>query len=343
MEQMKTSTGPGPGGRERGPLTVALDIGQVAAQREVEAAPRRRLWGRIGGWLLRILVILIILEVIAKFLTADAMRWDVVGKYLFDAKVLDGVVLTLVLTAVAMVLGCIIGLVLALMKLSSSLLFTAAADGYIWLFRGTPLLVQLLFWYNLASFLPTLSVGIPFGPQFVSVDTNVVVTSMVAAMLGLGLNEGAYMSEIIRAGIQSVDQGQSEAAAALGMSRRKAMRRIVLPQAMRVIVPPTGNQLISMLKGTSLVSIVAISELLYTVQVIYARTFETIPLLVVACIWYLFLTTVLSIGQHYIERYYARGATRAPAETYLTRLTKIPGRGRRAPQAAGEGMADERR
>ena len=149
---------------------------------------------------------------------------------------------------------------------------------------------------------------------------------MVAAMLGLGLNEGAYMSEIFRAGIQSVDQGQSEAAAALGMSRRRAMNRIVLPQAMRVIVPPTGNQVISMLKGTSLVSIVAISELLYTVQVIYARTFETIPLLVVACIWYLFLTTVLSIGQHFIERYYARGATRNVPDAYLTKFKKVVGK-----------------
>lgn len=307
----------------RGPLTETLRIGGDTGGKQVRTPGGRRIAGRVGGWVLRIVVVVFVLEIISKFLTADAMRWDVVAEYLFNSKVLDGVVLTLVLTAVAMILGCLIGLILALMKISSSLLLNVAADGYIWLFRGTPLLVQLLFWYNLASFIPTLSIGIPFGPQFVEVDTNTVITSMVAAMLGLGLNEGAYMSEIIRAGIQSVDQGQGEAAAALGMSRRRAMRRIVLPQAMRVIVPPTGNQVISMLKGTSLVSIVAISELLYTVQVIYARTFETIPLLVVACIWYLFLTTVLSIGQHYIERYYARGATRNVPDTYLTKLKKL--------------------
>lgn len=307
----------------RGPLTTTLKIGAQPTAKQVRTHNGRRIAARVGGWVLRIVVVLVVLEIISKFLTADAMRWDVVGEYLFNSKVLDGVVLTLVLTAVAMILGCLIGLILALMKISNSLLLNVAADGYIWLFRGTPLLVQLLFWYNLASFIPTLSIGIPFGPQFVEVDTNTVITSMVAAMLGLGLNEGAYMSEIIRAGIQSVDQGQGEAAAALGMSRRRAMRRIVLPQAMRVIVPPTGNQVISMLKGTSLVSIVAISELLYTVQVIYARTFETIPLLVVACIWYLFLTTVLSIGQHYIERYYARGATRTAPDTYLTKLKKL--------------------
>ena len=309
---------PGPG-----PLTTTLQIGRDAEGPRVRTSSGRRLAGRIAGWILRILVVLIVLEIVSKFLTADAMRWDVVGEYLFSPKVLQGVGLTLILTAVAMVLGCIIGLVLALMKISNSLLFNVAADAYIWLFRGTPLLVQLLFWYNLASFLPKLTLGIPFGPQWLEFDTNTVITSLVAAMLGLGLNEGAYMSEIIRAGIQSVDQGQSEAAAALGMSRRRAMRRIVLPQAMRVIVPPTGNQVISMLKGTSLVSIVAISELLYTVQVIYARTFETIPLLVVACIWYLILTTVLSIGQHYIERYYARGATRNVPDTYLVKLRKL--------------------
>jgi len=308
---------------ERGPLTATLQIGRPDTPKTVKTANTRRLWGRIGGWVLRIVVVLVILEVISKFLTADAMKWDVVGFYLFNQKVLNGVGLTLVLTAVAMILGCLIGLILALMKISQSLLLNVAADGYIWLFRGTPLLVQLLFWYNLASFLPSLSIGIPFGPQFLEVDTNSVITSMVAAMLGLGLNEGAYMSEIIRAGIQSVDHGQSEAAAALGMSRRRAMSRVVLPQAMRVIVPPTGNQVISMLKGTSLVSIVAISELLYTVQVIYARTFETIPLLVVACIWYLLLTTVLSIGQHYIEKYYAKGANRTAPDTYVTKFKKL--------------------
>lgn len=321
----------------RGPLTATLQIGGQSSGKKVRTRSGPRIASRVGGWVLRIVVVLFVLEIISKFLTADAMRWDVVGEYLFNPKVLDGVVLTLVLTAVAMILGCLIGLILALMKISNSLLLNVAADGYIWLFRGTPLLVQLLFWYNLASFIPTLSIGIPFGPQFAEIDTNTVITSMVAAMLGLGLNEGAYMSEIIRAGIQSVDQGQGEAAAALGMSRRRAMRRVVLPQAMRVIVPPTGNQVISMLKGTSLVSIVAISELLYTVQVIYARTFETIPLLVVACIWYLFLTSVLSIGQHYIERYYARGATRNVPDTYLTKLKKLIGRTTPTTFAAKEG------
>jgi len=311
---------------EHGPLTTSLHIGSLTSPKTVKTSSNGRHLARAGGWAVRILVVLLLLEIVSKFLTAEALKWDLVWSYLFSQKILNGVGLTLFLTTVAMVLGCVIGLVLALMRISNSLLLSATADGYIWLFRGTPLLVQLIFWYNLASFLPKLSLGVPFGPQFFAVDTNTVITSLVAAMLGLGLNEGAYMSEIFRAGIQSVDHGQSEAAAALGMSRRRAMHRIILPQAMRVIVPPTGNQIISMLKGTSLVSIIAISELLYTVQVIYARTFETIPLLVVACIWYLFLTTLLSIGQHYIERYYAKGATRNVPDSYVTKFTKLFGK-----------------
>lgn len=322
MTTTGTEEGRSPG-EGRGTLTATLQLGRGPEGPRVRTTTGRQIALKAAGWALRILLVLLVLEIISKFLTADAMRWDVVGEYLFSPRILQGVGLTLFLTAVAMVLGCLIGLILALMKISNSLLFNVAADGYIWLFRGTPLLVQLLFWYNLASFLPKLTLGIPFGPQWFEWDTNTVISSLVAALLGLGLNEGAYMSEIIRAGIQSVDQGQSEAAAALGMSRRRAMRRIVLPQAMRVIVPPTGNQVISMLKGTSLVSIVAISELLYTVQVIYARTFETIPLLVVACIWYLVLTTVLSIGQHYIEKHYARGATRSAPDTYLQKLRRL--------------------
>jgi polar amino acid transport system permease protein len=277
------------------------------------------------GWAVKILVLLIAVQVVSTFLTSDSLQWSTVGEYMFDDRVLTGVWQTIKLTVIAMVLGCLIGLGLALMRLSHSVLLNAVAGAYVWVFRGTPLLVQILFWFNLASFLPDLSVGIPFGPEFASSPTNDLITPLVAATLGLGLNEGAYMSEIFRAGILSVDQGQSEASAALGMTRGQAMRRIILPQAMRVIVPPTGNQVISMLKGTSLVSIISMNELLYTVQVIYSRTFETIPLLVVASIWYLVLTTVLSIGQYFIERHYSRGATRNAQPSVLQRL-RLTGR-----------------
>ncbi len=284
--------------------------------------------GKTLAWAIRIFVVLVAVEVGSTFLTSESLQWSVVWSYLFDTNVLNGVWRTIELTVIAMVLGCIIGLVLALMRLSSSAVFGSLATAYIWVFRGTPVLVQILFWYNLASFLPDLSIGIPFGPDFASSPTNDLVTPLVAACLGLGLNEGAYMSEIFRAGILSVDHGQSEASAALGMTRRQAMRRIIVPQAMRVIVPPTGNQVISMLKGTSLVSIISMNELLYTVQVIYSRTFETIPLLVVASIWYLVLTTVLSIGQYFIERHYARGSSRAVPLSWRERL----GRGTTQPE-----------
>jgi polar amino acid transport system permease protein len=166
--------------------------------------------------------------------------------------------------------------------------------------------VQLLFWGFISALYPVISLGVPFGPSFVSTSTNTLITPVVAAILGLGLNEGAYMAEIVRAGIGSVDRGQTEAAQALGMSRARILRRVVLSQAMRVIVPPTGNQVISMLKTTSLVSVLAFPELLYSAQLIYSDNFQTIPLLLTASIWYLLMTSVLTVIQYYVERHYNR-------------------------------------
>jgi polar amino acid transport system permease protein len=183
-------------------------------------------------------------------------------------------------------------------------------------------LVQILFWGFIAALYPTISLGIPLGPQFVHFSANSTITPFVAGMLALGLNEGAYMAEIVRAGFISVDEGQTEAAQSLGMTRLQTMRRIVLPQAMRVIVPPTGNETISMLKTTSLVSVIAVTDLLYSVQLIYAVNYRTIPLLIVASIWYLIVTTVLSFGQYYLERYFARGAARELPPTPLQRLRR---------------------
>ncbi|MGH3049723.1 MAG: amino acid ABC transporter permease, partial [Gaiellaceae bacterium] len=192
----------------------------------------------------------------------------------------------------------------------------------IWFFRGTPVLVQLLFWYNIAALYPKISLGIPFGPQFAHVDANSLITPFLAATLGLGLNEAAYMAEIVRAGIISVSEGQTEAALALGMTRLQTMRRIVLPQAMRVIVPPTGNETISMLKTSSLASVIALSELLYSAQLIYSVNYRTIQLLIVASIWYLIVTTVLSFGQYYVERHFGRGASRRLPDTPLQKLRR---------------------
>lgn len=291
----------------------------------------KKLLRQSARWVMVIVTFVLLAMLIHLLVTSSSLQWGVVRHYFTSPDVLAGLVRTLYLTAIAMAVGIVGGTILALMRLSKSLVLSTAASSYIWLFRGTPLLVQLLFWFNIASFVPRLSLGIPFGPTFVSASTNSLITILAAAVLGLGLNEAAYMSEIVRAGIVSVDAGQGEAALALGMTKRLVFRRIVLPQAMRVIIPPTGNQTIGMLKGTSLVSVISLPELLYSVQLIYARNFETIPLLVVASIWYLIVTTILSIGQHYVERHFGKGRTRNEVPSVLSRMLKS----RREPQFVG--------
>ena len=274
---------------------------------QIKAVPVRR----PGRWLAAAIIAVLLAALINSVATNPRFGWGTVGDYLFSSRVLDGVVVTLELTVIAMVIGIAIGVLLAIMRLSPNPLVSGSAWFYVWFFRGTPVLVQLLFWSFISALYPKISFGVPFGgPELVSGSANVVITPFVAAILGLGLNEGAYMSEIVRAGILSVDEGQTEAAHALGMTRMQTMRRIVLPQAMRVIIPPTGNETISMLKTTSLVSVIAYSELLYSVQLIYAANYRQIPLLLVACVWYLFFTTILTIGQYYIERHFGRGSSR---------------------------------
>lgn len=228
--------------------------------------------------------------------------WPVVGQYLFDPNVMHGIGVTLSLTATSMVLGILLGLVCAVGKLSKLRFFMGLADLYLWFFRSTPLLVQLLFWYNLSALFPMIGI-----PGLFTVDTNSVITPLTAAVVGLSLNEGAYMAEIIRAGLLSVDPAQRETAEAFGMSRRQILFRVLLPQAMRAIVPPTGNQVISMIKATAMVSIIAMDDLLYSVQAIYNQNFQIIPLLIVAVIWYLVITSVLTLIQARIERRFAKG------------------------------------
>lgn len=228
--------------------------------------------------------------------------WDIVFEYLFEPSVLRGIEVTLALTAVSMVLGTVLGLICAVGKLSGLRFFAALSDLYLWFFRSTPLLVQLLFWYNLSALFPTLAI-----PGLLTVDTNTVITPLTAAVVGLSLNEGAYMAEIIRAGLLSVDPAQKETAQAFGMSRPQILFRILIPQAMRAIIPPTGNQVISMIKATAMVSIIAMDDLLYSVQTIYNQNFQIIPLLIVAVIWYLVLTSVLTVIQSRIEKRFSRG------------------------------------
>ncbi|MFJ3959218.1 amino acid ABC transporter permease [Arthrobacter sp. NPDC090010] len=235
-------------------------------------------------------------------------HWDVVVSFLFAPQIMTGAGLTLLLTVVSMTVGIALGTGLAVMRLSANPVLRTISRAYIWFFRGTPLLVQLIFWYNIAALYPVIALGLPFGgPSWVIGSANVLITPLGAALLGLSLNEAAYMAEIIRGGISSVDKGQYEAARALGMKKATLMRRIILPQAMRVVLPPTGNQIVSMLKGTSLVSVLAISDLLYSAQIIYSGNYQTIPLLIVASLWYLALTTVLSYFQGLLEKRYGRG------------------------------------
>jgi polar amino acid transport system permease protein len=228
-------------------------------------------------------------------------EWPVVAHYFFDPTVMQGLTVTLGLTVVGMAIGIALGLLLAIARMSKDRLAWSLSALFIWFFRGTPLLVQLIFWYNMSTLFPRISIGIA------SWDTNTLITPLTAAVLGLALNEAAYMAEIIRGGLLSVDKGQAETAEAFGMTHGRALRRIIIPQAMKSIVPPTGNQLISMIKATSLVSVIAMADLLYSVQSIYNRTFEIIPLLMVAVLWYLLITSILNVGQSAIERYYARG------------------------------------
>jgi polar amino acid transport system permease protein len=282
---------------------VSMKTEAWAEGEDLQVVPRRHPWRLVLGAVIAVYIV----KFAQVMYTNPRFQWDVVWQYLTFGRIVDGLFRTLILTATAMLIGIIGGGVLEVMRRSPNALASSAARTYIWFFRGTPVLVQLIFWYNLSALFPVISAEVPFGPQFFEFNANSVISVYVAALLGLGLNEAAYMSEIIRSGLNSVDQGQTEAAQALGMTGRLTFRRVILPQAMRVIVPPTGNQVIGMLKTTALVSVIALPDLLYSAQLIYNRNFNPIPLLIVASLWYLFMTSILSVAQHYIERHFNRG------------------------------------
>ncbi len=279
-------------------MTDQLRYERLAVE-DLVVAPRSRPWRWVG----RAAVVVVVLTLATSFVTNPNYRWDVVATYLLDARILAGLRTTLLLTAVGMVLAAALGLTLATMRMSSSHLVSGTAGAYVWFFRGTPVLVQLILWYNLAILVPQVRIGLPFGgPTLWEASTNDLITPWTAAILGLALNEAAYLAEIIRSGITSVDRGQSEAAQALGLGRVATFRRIVMPQALRVIVPPASNEAIGLLKYSSVVSVIALPELLYSGQLIYARTYETIPVLIVVSIWYLVVVTALTAVEHRLER-----------------------------------------
>jgi polar amino acid transport system permease protein len=270
-------------------------------------------------------IAVVVAMLVNSVVTNPNWQWGFQWENAFAPPVVRGVVTTLWLTVAAMVMGLVLGVILAVMRLSVNPVLSGSAWFYVWVFRGTPVLVQLVIWGNLNSLYREISLGVPFGTALMTFETRDLIPPIAAALLGLGLNEAAYMSEIIRAGILSVDEGQTEAASALGLSRMQTLRRIVLPQAMRVVVPPTGNETISMLKTTSLVAYVPYVELFFQTSAIGSRTFQPFPMLVTASIWYLSMTSVLMIGQYYIERYYARGSVRnlppTPIQKLLMRLS----------------------
>ena len=286
----------------------------------IDAVPLRHPWRWVGAIAIAVLVGLFLYGAA----TNRAYGWSTYRQYLFNERILFGVWNTLQLTVYSMLLGVALGIMLSVMRLSPNPVFGSVAWAYLWIFRGTPVYVQLVFWGLLPTIYQNVQLGVPFGPSFFHLNLQSLSIPFLLAVIGLGLNEAAYMAEIIRAGITSVPEGQSEASTALGMSWGMTMRRTVLPQAMRVIIPPTGNELISMLKTTSLVTAVPFSYDLYSIasREIAARTFEPVPLLLVAATWYLVVTSVLMVGQHYLEKYFSRGISRRLTSKQLEALAK---------------------
>lgn len=272
--------------------------------RPIKAIKLRHPWRTFFAVVIILIAALFIIDAAGR----PAYDWPAVGKYVFDIRVVEAAFNTLQLTIYSMVIGIVLGIILAVMRLSPNPVFKSVAWVYLWIFRGTPVYVQLVFWGLLAVIYQSIDIGIPFMQPWVSFKTTAALNAFTLAVIGLALNEAAYMAEIVRAGILSVDKGQEEASKALGMSWGQTMRRITIPQAMRIIIPPTGNDVISMLKTTSLVTAVPYSFDLYTrTRDIASETFNPIPLLIVASIWYLLFTSVLMIGQYYLEKRFARG------------------------------------
>ncbi|KAF4405464.1 MULTISPECIES: amino acid ABC transporter permease [Streptomyces] len=287
----------------------------------IKAVPVRH----YGRWLAAVIVLGLLALLVNAFAGAD-VHYPAIPDFFFDGTILEGLGKTVLISVLAMLIGLVLGVVLAVMRLSKNPVTSSVAWLYVWFFRGTPVYVQLLIWFNLALIFPYINLG------FYRDEMTDFMTPFMAALLGLGLNEAAYMSEIVRAGIQSVDEGQTEASHALGMTHGKTLRRIVLPQAMRVIVPPTGNEFLNMLKTSSLAASAAqYGELLLATQNIGRASGAVVEMLFLAVIWYLVLTSVFSVGQYYLERRYARGSLRSlpptPWQRIKTNLAGFSNRG----------------
>lgn len=294
---MSTTTPPKAGGATHPPGEPALSV-------PIKAIKLRHPWRMVFA----ILLVVVFVSIVVDAALRPAYDWPAVGKYLFDRRISQAAVVTLQLTVYSMVIAIVLGVILAVMRLSPNPVVKSLAWFYLWIFRGTPVYVQLTIWGLISLIYSSIDIGIPFMDPWVSFSTNAALSTFTIAIIGLALNEAAYMAEIVRAGLLAVDSGQEEAATALGMSWSQTMTRVILPQSMRVIIPPTGNEVISMLKTTSLVTAVPFSFELFTrSRDISAETFNPIPLLIVASIWYLFFTSILMVGQYFLEKRFARG------------------------------------
>ena len=298
---------------------------------DVEAIPLRRPW----RWISAVIVLAIVVWFVTVIATNPNLDFDAVGEFIFDARILEGVWLTILITVISMVVSTVLAIIIAAMRLSSNPVLVSVAWFYVWAFRGTPVLVQIVLWGYLGLLFDQIRLGIPLTDVvFWSMDTNALVTPFVAGLLALTLNQAAYSSEIVRAGMMSVDEGQREASYSLGMAPLYTFRRILLPQAMRVIIPPMGNELISMLKNTSLLSVIAVMELYTQASVISASNLKQVELLIVVSIWYLFMTSVLSVPQYYLERRFGRGSSRNLPPTPLQRVKAALGNRKPGPAPA---------
>jgi polar amino acid transport system permease protein len=288
-------------------VDVRSQLEPTGSPAAIDAVPLRHPW----RWVAAIVILILVALFLYGAATNDAYGWSTFGKYILDERIVSGVMVTLELTVLSMILAIALAVLLAVMRLSPNPVFRSVSWVYLWIFRGTPVYVQLVFWGLVPTIYKNIQLGIPFGPTFFTLHIQNLSLYFLLAVIGLGLNEAAYLAEIIRAGISSVPEGQSEASTALGMSWLMTMRRTVLPQAMRVIIPPTGNEFIGQLKTTSLVAAVPYTfDLFGRQRDISAVLFQPIPLLLVAAAWYLLITSLLMVGQFYLERYFSRGASR---------------------------------
>jgi polar amino acid transport system permease protein len=290
----------------------------------IDAVPLRHPW----RWVAAIVILVLVALFVYGAATNEAYGWGTFGKYILDERIVKGVWVTIQLTVLSMILAIVVAVILAIMRLSPNPVFRSVSWVYLWIFRGTPVFVQLVFWGLITTIYANIQLGIPFGPTFFHLNIQSLSLYFLLAIIGLGLNEAAYLAEIIRAGISSVPEGQSEASTALGMSWLLTMRRTVLPQAMRVIIPPTGNEFIGQLKTTSLAVAVPFTlDLFGRQRDIAGVNFQPVPMLLVAAAWYLLITSILMVGQFYLERYFSRGASRKLTSKQLEALADAQTKG----------------